>query len=73
MSRQYFGDPDTAFSKWMTDDAEYESRCPVCCECGNHITDEFYFEIDGNFYCEDCLRSNHRKDVEGYVREQEEI
>lgn len=72
MSRQYFGDPIDAFNEYMEEEAEYESKCPVCCECDCPITDDYYFEIDGYFYCEDCL-SNHKKSVDEYVREQEEI
>lgn len=28
----------------------------VCCECGEVIPgDEYYFELDGAYYCESCM------------------
>lgn len=32
----------------------YESR-PVCDQCGEHIQDEYYYLINGEIFCEDCL------------------
>lgn len=32
---------------------------PVCCECGQPIQDDNYYEVEGNVYCNDCM-SGHR-------------
>ena len=40
---------------------------PVCCECGEHIQDDFCYEFDGELICPDCLKDNHRKWTEGYI------
>ena len=34
---------------------EWLNSRPVCCHCGDHIQDEFYFEIEGRIYCPDCV------------------
>lgn len=34
---------------------------PICEECGDHITSDFYWEIDDKVYCEDCAEELFRK------------
>lgn len=36
------------------------SELPVCCECGEHIQDDCYYDIEGQIYCESCL-DKHRQ------------
>lgn len=42
------------------------SRCPRCCNCGEHITDDYLYDIDGDLYCEDCLDDVFKKPTEDY-------
>ena len=28
---------------------------PICCECGEHISDEYGYKIDNNWYCKICI------------------
>ena len=42
-------------------------RLPVCSECGEYIQGEYCYEIDGEYICEECLESNHRKTVESII------
>lgn len=44
---------------------EQESRYPVCCECDRTIAD-WYYEIEGNIFCEDCMKDIFRKDADYY-------
>lgn len=37
-----------------------ESR-PVCSECGEYIQDEYFYEINGEYICEECLNENYRR------------
>lgn len=42
-------------------DAEGEAwlkSLPVCDECGEPIVEDFYWEINGDVYCEDCLQKH---------------
>lgn len=34
---------------------EWLENRPTCDECGQHIQDEQYFDIEGKKYCESCL------------------
>lgn len=36
---------------------KYEETCPRCYNCGEPITSDIAWEIDGNLYCEDCIDS----------------
>ena len=40
----------------------WEQKRPICCECKNHITDEYAYEINGDIMCWDC--------AEEWLREQ---
>ena len=42
-------------------------KFPVCSVCGEYITDEFYFDIEDEIMCEDCLKDNFRKSTDDYV------
>ena len=42
-------------------------KLPRCSECDNPIQDDYYYEINGENVCEECLNDNHRKRVEDYV------
>lgn len=56
------------------DDADYaraeaEKELPVCTCCGEPIQDDFYYEIDDEILCEECLKDNYRKSVEDYIED----
>ena len=40
---------------------EWRRSRPICDECGEHITDDTYWEIDGNIYCPECAEELFRK------------
>ena len=69
MAHQYFGDPDACFSQYDADQSRNLSYRPICCECEEPIQDDQFYIIDGNFYCEECLNSNHRHYTENYIKE----
>ena len=35
--------------------SKYEESCPRCFNCGEPITSDIAWEIDGHLYCEDCM------------------
>lgn len=47
---------------------ETEPRYPVCRECESTIYD-WYYEIEGEIYCERCMELNFRKDADYYEEE----
>ena len=36
---------------------------PVCVCCGDHIQDDYCYDVGGEIYCEDCMVSCFRKVV----------
>lgn len=60
-----------AYDLWEAHDREQEKRLqsrPVCDVCGEHIQDEYLFEIGSDYVCEECLldymKENYRKSTE---------
>ena len=50
-------------------DMEYSlEQLPMCETCGERVQDDYYYEIDGCIYCEECLNRQYRKDTENYER-----
>ena len=50
-------------------DAEQEKRMaklPLCDCCGNRVTDETYYDIEGKILCEECLTDKYRKWVDDF-------
>ena len=42
-------------------------QLPKCEYCGQHIQDEYCFEINDEIICEGCLKDNFRKSTEDLV------
>ena len=49
--------------------AEAEKELPVCSECGESIQDDYYFFINDEILCEECLITNYRKSVDDYIED----
>lgn len=58
-----------AYTLWEAHDREQErrlARCPVCSECGEHIQDLYFYEINDEPICIDCM-DGYKKYVEDVV------
>ena len=58
--------PDN-YSQWKAHEREMEQRLarrPVCSYCDNPIQDDFFYEIDCEMVCEECLNQHFRRMVE---------
>ena len=61
---------DDPVADYMAYDAEQQRRMeqlPVCSYCREEIQDDYYFEINEEPVCEQCLNEFFRKAVEDYV------
>ena len=47
-------------------EAELKMR-PVCDYCGEHIQDDWCYEIGNEIICKDCLESNFSRDTEDFI------
>jgi formylmethanofuran dehydrogenase subunit E len=60
----YSNDLLSDFARYDAEQEREAKRLPVCCECGEHIQDEYLYDIDGDLYCGDCMEEKFRKEVE---------
>ena len=61
--------PDN-YSQWEAHDRVLERRLnylPVCDKCKERIDDDYYFYINGEILCEDCMIERHRRNTEDYL------
>ena len=57
--------PDN-YDLWERHEAEKEKALAElhhCDYCDNPITDDYYYEINGDILCEKCLNNHFRKDA----------
>lgn len=54
-------DPYRDFNRWNDEQEERLAELPECEECGEHIQDEYLWDIDGQILCEDCARKLYRR------------
>jgi formylmethanofuran dehydrogenase subunit E len=60
--------PDN-YSVWERNEREQERRLalrPVCEDCGEPIQDEYYFEVEGEILCEECMHDRYRQEMDTY-------
>ena len=65
----YTDDAERDFARQDMEQARKEARLPVCenKKCRKRIHDDYYFEIDGEILCEDCMIRRYRKYTEDYI------
>ena len=57
------------YRDYEEEQAKELEKYPKCSVCGEYITDEYYFDINDEFMCEECLKDNFRKSVDDYIEE----
>lgn len=64
----YTDDPAKDFDRWDMEQARREARLPVCDCCGEIINDDFYWEIDDEILCADCMNERYRHYTDDYAQ-----
>ena len=49
------GDPLHDFNSWDEENGKWLQKRPKCCECGEHIQDDYLYQIREEVYCEKCI------------------
>ena len=62
----YTDDPIADYERYDADRERALGKLPRCCDCGEYIQDEEYYDIDDNLFCEKCLNNNFKKLTENY-------
>ena len=57
-------DPIADFERHDAEQQAELDKLPRCSICDVPIQDDYYYEINDECICEDCLNDNFRKDVE---------
>lgn len=57
----YCCDPLDDFNRRDAEEAEWIDSLPHCEECGEPIQDDYYYNLDGEILCEDCLNKRYKK------------
>ena len=55
MGMYHSDDPYHDFDLWDADQDAWLNSLPVCKWCGEHIQDEYAYQIDGGLVCKSCL------------------
>lgn len=61
--------PDN-YDLWERYERENEARLgrlPLCEKCKKRIQDEFYFYIEGEILCEECMQDKYMFNTEDYM------
>lgn len=64
----YVPDNYDAFERHQAEQDAWLKRRPVCVECGEHIQDDFLYDINGDIYCEECMKDVFRQSTDNYER-----
>lgn len=59
----YSDDPNADFDRWDAEQQKELEALPVYDYCDEHILEEFYYEINGDIICADCLDKHFKREV----------
>ena len=63
----YTNDPIADFNSWDAEQQKQLARLPLCADCDEPIQDDYYYLINDEPICQDCLDSNYRKDTDLFI------
>lgn len=62
-------DPIADFDRYDAEQERQLKKFPQCDCCGKHITDDYFYNIDGTYICETCLTDDYRVKTEDYMED----
>lgn len=57
-------DPKADFDRWDAEQTKALEALPVCDYCDEPIQDDYFYEINGDVVCQECLDRNFRKEAD---------
>lgn len=63
MMFRYTDDPIADHAAYEAELARLEKEVPVCCYCNRPVMDDYYYEINDEVYCADCLDRHFKREV----------
>ena len=65
----YSDDPVADADRYDAEQQRMIDKLPKCDYCGEPIMDDYFYNIDGTFICEECLKTEFRKNTEDFIEE----
>lgn len=62
-------DPIADYDRYCAEQEQAMQKYPVCAVCGKAITDDFLYHIEGDIYCEECMKDNFRRPTDDFMEE----
>ena len=59
------------YDMWLEYDRKQQKKykmLPICDNCQQHIIDDYFYLINGEKICSECLENEFRKDVEDFMQ-----
>lgn len=64
MGFRYTDDPVADHEAYEAELARLEAQVPVCGYCDRPVMDDFYYEINDEAVCAECMDKHFRREVE---------
>ena len=61
---RYTDDPLADHAAYEAELARLEKEVPVCCYCNRPVMDDYYYEINDEVYCTECLDRHFKREVQ---------
>jgi formylmethanofuran dehydrogenase subunit E len=65
----YVPDYTDLYEEHERDQERRLKKYPKCDCCDEPITDDYFYDIDGTYFCERCLKAEYRKKTEDYMED----
>lgn len=59
--------PIRDYDRYCAEQEREMEKYPVCCCCDKSITDDFLFYIEGDIYCEECMKDEFRRPTDDFI------
>lgn len=63
----YVPDNYDAFDAWDAEQSKRAAMYPVCEYCSRAIQDDYFFVINDESICEECLNQHFRRNTDDYI------
>ena len=65
----YIPDYNDLHSAYENERESKLKKLPKCECCGEPITDDSFYNINGTYYCEECLNDKYRVWTDDYIKD----
>lgn len=60
-------DPAADFDRYDAEQQKELEKCPKCSMCDEYIQSDYFYEINDEVICEECINDNFRKNTEDFM------